>query len=38
VITFFVRLFPIISIWEMEEEKEKEKINQLPIQTQVYGA
>ena len=35
VITIFVRLFPIISIWEMAEEKEK--INQLSEQTQVYG-
>ena len=35
VITLFVRLFPIISIWEMAEEKEK--INQLPEQKQVYG-
>jgi len=35
VITILVRLFPVISIWEMAEEKQK--IHQLPEQTQVYG-
>jgi molybdopterin-containing oxidoreductase family membrane subunit len=36
VITILVRLFPVISIWEMAEEKQK--IHQLPEQTQLYGA
>jgi len=36
VITILVRLFPVISIWEMAEEKQK--IHELPEQTQLYGA